>query len=192
MQSFLATFGGTSTSQVQVTVTPTPSKTSSQLLQTPVGKVSLFGFTTPIPYPFGRERNGYLVRDLDAAVTAARSAGALVLVEPFDDPIGRDAIIQWPGGIDLQLYWHFRAPDYPAFQTIPEQRAYVPSAAADAFVKGFVTFSGGKVVQDESAAPGVEIGKPNTTYRRIRIESDFGKTVVIVTNGQLPSPMDTK
>src|SRR5882757_7019575 len=59
--SFLATFGGQSTKQVVVTVTPTPSSTTSQLLQTPVGTVSLFGFKTPIPFPFGAERTGFLV-----------------------------------------------------------------------------------------------------------------------------------
>ena len=52
--SFLATFGGQSTKQVVATVTPTPSSTTSQLLQTPVGTVSLFGFKTPIPYPVRR------------------------------------------------------------------------------------------------------------------------------------------
>ena len=41
--SFLATFGGASTKQVEVDVMPTPSNTLSQLLQTPVGTVSLFG-----------------------------------------------------------------------------------------------------------------------------------------------------
>src|SRR4029077_8417044 len=60
VSSFLATFGGKSTKQVVVTVTPTPSSTTSQLLQTPVGTVSLFGFKTPVPYPFGAERTGYL------------------------------------------------------------------------------------------------------------------------------------
>src|SRR5205085_3804900 len=42
--SFLATFGGKSTKQVVATVTPAPSSTTSQLLQTPAGTVSLFGF----------------------------------------------------------------------------------------------------------------------------------------------------
>src|SRR6201998_2877319 len=64
VKAFLGTFGGTSTKQVVVTVTPTPSSTSSQLLQTPVGTVSLFGFKTPVPYPFGADRTGYLVSDL--------------------------------------------------------------------------------------------------------------------------------
>src|SRR6202008_3222320 len=96
--SFLATFGGQSTKQVVATVTPTPSSTTSQLLQTPVGTVSLFGLKPPIPFPFGAERTGFLVTDRDVAIKAARAAGADVLVEPFPDPIGRDAVIQWPGG----------------------------------------------------------------------------------------------
>jgi hypothetical protein len=49
-QSFLATFGGKSTPQVVVNVLPVPSSTTSQLLQTPAGTVSLFGFTTPMPH----------------------------------------------------------------------------------------------------------------------------------------------
>src|SRR6201987_1499807 len=87
--SFLATFGGQSTKQVVATVTPTASSTTSQLLQTPVGTVSLFGFKTPIPYPFGAERTGYLVTDIDAAMKRAKTSGADVLVATFPDPIGR-------------------------------------------------------------------------------------------------------
>src|SRR3984957_6932680 len=132
--SFLATFGGQSTKQVVATVTPTPSSTTSQLLQTPVGTVSLFGFETPIPYPFGAERTGYLVTDMDVAIKAAREAGADVLVQPFPDPIGRDAVIQWPGGVNMQLYWHFTKPSYAAFATIPENRVYVSPDRADSFV----------------------------------------------------------
>ncbi|MGC1331985.1 MAG: glyoxalase, partial [Pseudomonas sp.] len=47
VQSFTSTFGGKSTAQVVADVTPTPSSTTSQLLQTPSGTVSLFGFKTP-------------------------------------------------------------------------------------------------------------------------------------------------
>jgi hypothetical protein len=43
-------------------------------------------------------------------------------------------------------------------------------------------------VTDESRAPGIEIGQPNDTYRRIRIESTFGKLTVFVTDGHLPYP----
>jgi predicted enzyme related to lactoylglutathione lyase len=186
--SFIGTFGGQSTKQVVATVTPTPSSTTSQLLQTPVGTVSLFGFKTPIPFPFGDERTGYLVTDMDTALRAARAAGADVLVSPFPDPIGRDAVIQWPGGVNMQLYWHTTAPSYATFQTIPENRVYVSPDRADALVRSFVKFAHGKVVSDEAKAPGVEIGRPNDTYRRIRIESTFGKMTVHVTDGHLPYP----
>ncbi|MDH2384450.1 glyoxalase [Bradyrhizobium sp. CER78] len=186
--SFLATFGGKSTKQVVATVTPTPSSTTSQLLQTPVGTVSLFGFKTPIPYPFGTERNGYLVTDMDQAVKAARAAGADVIVSTFPDPIGLDAVIQWPGGVNLQIYWHTTKPDYAAFERIPENRVYVSPDRVGAFSRSFLAFSRGKIVADDAKAPGVEIGRPDTTYRRMRIESAFGKMIVMVTDGHLPYP----
>lgn len=186
--SFLATFGGQSTKQVVATVTPTPSSTTSQLLQTPVGTVSLFGFKTPIPFPFGAERTGYLVTDMDAAIKAAKAAGADVVVAPFPDPIGRDAVIQWPGGVNMQLYWHTTKPSYAAFETVPENRVYVSADRAEAFTRAFLRFAKGKVVSDEAKAPGVEIGRPNDHYRRIRIESVFGRMTVLVTDGHLPYP----
>jgi hypothetical protein len=188
VKAFLGTFGGTSTKQVVVTVTPTPSSTSSQLLQTPVGTVSLFGFKTPVPYPFGAERTGYLVTDLDGAIVSAKSAGADVLVAPFPDPIGRDAVIQWPGGINMQLYWHTTKPSYMAFQTIPENRIYVSPVRVNDFLRSFLAFSQGKIVSDDPHAPGIEIGRPSDTFRRVRVESLFGKLTVFVTDGHLPYP----
>ncbi|WP_017475354.1 hypothetical protein [Pseudomonas sp. PAMC 26793] len=187
-QSFLATFGGKSTPQVVVNVLPVPSSTTSQLLQTPAGTVSLFGFTTPVPHPFGLERNGYLVKDMDVALKAARENGAAVIVSDFPDPIGRDAVIQWPGGVNMQLYWHTKAPDYAAFQTVPENRVYVSSDRADTFIKSFVGFSHGKVLADDKHAPAVEIGQASGSYRRVDIESPFGRMAVLVTNGHLPYP----
>ena len=186
--SLIATFGGTATKQGVVTVTPTPSSTMSQLVFTPAGILSVFGFKTPIPYPFGAERTGYLVTDLDGAVRAAQADGADVLVAPFNDPIGRDAVIQWPGGVNMQLYWHTKAPSYPALQAIPENRVYVSPERVQAFTRAFLAFSHGKVVSDDAHAPGVEIGRPSDTYRRIRIESTFGLLTVLVTDGHLPFP----
>jgi hypothetical protein len=186
--SFLSTFGGHSTKQVVVNVTPTPSITSSQLLQTPVGTVSLFGFRTPIPYPFGAERTGYLVTDIDAAVSSARAAGAHLLVAIFPDPIGRDAVIQWPGGVNMQLYWHTSSPSYEPFQAVPENRIYQSPDQVDMFVRSFVAFSHGTVTSDNPRAPGIEVGRPGETYRRVRIESTFGKLTVMVTDGKLPFP----
>ncbi len=188
VKAFLGTFGGTSTKQVVVTVTPAPSSTSSQLLQTPVGTVSLFGFKTPVPYPFGAERTGYLVTDLDSAIVSATSAGADVLVSPFPDPIGSDAVIQWPGGINMQLYWHTTKPTYAAFQTIPENRVYVSPVRVTDFLRSFLAFSHGKIVSDDPHAPGIEIGRPSDIFRCVRVESLFGKLAVFVTDGHLPYP----
>jgi hypothetical protein len=134
------------------------------------------------------ERTGYLVTDMDEAIGAAKATGADVLVGVFNDPIGRDAIIQWPGGVNTQLYWHTTAPSYAPLQTIPENRVYVSPDRADAFVRSFVAFSHGSVVSDEPHAPGVEIGRPAETYRRVRIESKFGKLTALVTDGHLPYP----
>jgi len=186
--SLIATFGGTTTKQGVFTVTPTPSSTMSQLVMTPAGTVSVFGFKTPVPYPFGLERTGYLVTDMDEAIRAAKATGADVLVAAFNDPIGRDAIIQWPGGVNTQLYWHTIAPSYTPLQTVPENRVYVSPDRVDTFVRSFVAFSQGSVVSDEPHAPGVEIGRPAETYRRVRIESKFGKLTALVTDGHLPYP----
>ena len=186
--SLIATFGGSTTKQGVFTVTPTPSSTMSQLVLTPAGTLSVFGFKTPVPYPFGLERTGYLVTDMNEAIRAAKATGADVLVAPFNDPIGQDAIIQWPGGVNTQLYWHTTAPSYAALQTVPENRVYLSPERVDAFVRSFTAFSNGSVVSDEPRAPGVEIGRPTETYRRVRIESKFGKLTAMVTDGHLPYP----
>jgi predicted enzyme related to lactoylglutathione lyase len=186
--SLIATFGGSKSQQGVIQVTPTPSQTISQLVFTPVGTLSVFGFKTPVPYPFGVERTGYLVTDLDIAVKSAKKQGADVVVSTFPDVFGRDAVIEWPGGVHMQLYWHTKAPNYAALQTVPENRVYVSQQSAERFVRGFVEFSRGKVVSDDSRAPGVEIGRPGETYRRIRIESNFGRIAVLVTDGHLPYP----
>jgi hypothetical protein len=186
--SVLATFGGTASKRSDISVTPTPSTTMSQLVRTPVGVLSVFGFKTPIPYPFGTERTGYLVTDLGAAVRAARSHGAAVIVAPFADMVGKDAVIQWPGGVNMQFYWHTKPSSFDALRTIPENRIYLSPDRADDFITRFVGFARGKVVADDSRAPGVEIGRPDEGYRCIQLESRFGKLRVLVTNGHLPYP----
>jgi hypothetical protein len=186
--SLLATFGGTKSKQTLSTVTPTPSETMSQLVLTPVGLISVFGFKTPIPYPFGGERTGYLVADLDAAVRLAAGNGADIVVAAFNDAIGRDAIVRWPGGVAMQFYWHTVAPRYPALQFVPENRIYLSAEGADVFIRSFMNFANGKVVEDNSRAPGIEIGRPGDVYRRVRISSDFGALAVMATDGHLPYP----
>jgi predicted enzyme related to lactoylglutathione lyase len=186
--SFVATFGGKTTLPVVLTVTPTPSEAMSQAALTPAGLISAFGFTTPIPYPFGAERTGYLVSDLDAAVAAAQTNGASVVVAPFNDPIGRDAVVEWPGGVLMQFYRHTHQTTAAPLVRIPENRVYLAADRADEFVRDFVAFAQGTVTSNDPKAPGIEIGKPSETYRRIRIESAFGKMTVLVTDGHLPYP----
>lgn len=186
--SLVAIFGGTKSQPTNISVTPTPSETTHEYVFTPVGLFSVFGFKTPIPYPYGGERTGYLVSDFDAAVRSAKAHDAEIIVAPFKDPIGRDVVISWPGGVHMELYWHTAAPHYPALQSVPENRLYVSPDRADAFIRDFAAFSHGKTVSDDRKAPGLEIGRPNDSYRRVRIDSLFGKTTVLVTDGHLPYP----
>jgi hypothetical protein len=188
VKSFIATFSGQASKPIVTNVLPVPSSTEFQSVSTPVGTLSVFAFQTPIPFPFGQERTGYLVANMDAAIKAAHSAGAEVIVEPFKDAIGRDAVIQFPGGLKTQLYWHFIPPNYPPLETIPENRVYVSRDQADKFVKSFLTFSRGKITEDNPRADAAEIGRPKETFRRIRITSLFGNMEVNVTDGHLPFP----
>jgi predicted enzyme related to lactoylglutathione lyase len=186
--SFINTFGGHATEKFATNVLPVPSTMTFQAVSTPVGTLSVFAFQTPIPYPFGGERTVFAVTNMDAALTTARAAGAAVLVAPFKDAIGTDAVIQFPGGINTQLYAHFKPGASAPLQTIPDNRVYISQDRADAFVKSFLTFANGRVIADDSHADAGEIGRPEETYRRIRITSLFGNTQVLVTDGHLPYP----
>src|SRR5271170_4196981 len=174
VKSVNATFGGQASKPIATNVLPVPSSTEFQYIWTPVGTLSVFAFQTPIPFPFGEERTGYLVMDMDVAIRDARAAGADVIVEPFKDPIGRDAVILWPGGLKMQLYWHFTPPKYPPLETIPDNRVYVSRDVADKFVSAFVRFAHGEVVADDARTDAGEIGRAGETFRRVRIGSKFG------------------
>ncbi len=186
--SFVGTFGGHASEPVASTVTPTASSTQFRYIISPVGTLSTFAYTTPIPYPFGLERTGYLVTDMNQALAAARAAGASILVAPFKDPIGVDAVVEWPGGVKMQLYWHFVAPSYKPLTSVPENRVYLSPDRIDNFTHAFMHFSRGKVISDDWHADGAELGKPGQAYRRIRIESKFGKMQIMATDGHLPYP----
>jgi hypothetical protein len=188
IDSLIATFGGTKSQAGVMNVTPTPSETMWQAVFTPVGTFSVFGFKTPIPYPFGIERTGYLVSDFYAAIDSAKANHADIVVAPFPDSIGRDAIVAWPGGVYMQLYWHRMPSNYASLKTVPEIRAYISPDRADTFIHDFGAFAQAKVVSDDKMAPGIEIGRPNDVYRRVRMESQFGKVTVLATDGHLPYP----
>ena len=188
VNSFTSTLGGKASPRIPSTLTPTPSKADFQYVWTPVGTLSTFAFSTAIPYPFGLERTGWLVADMDLALKAARDNGAEVIVDKWPDPVGYDAIIQWPGGIKMQLYWHFTTPKYEPLEAVPETRVYVSRDNADAFVHSILGFSQGTVLSDDRQADATEIGKPGETFRRVRLASNFGKLQVNVTDGHLPYP----
>ncbi|HWY15231.1 MAG TPA: hypothetical protein VNX86_08880 [Rhizomicrobium sp.] len=187
-KSFIGTFGGRSSKPITTNVLPVPSSTTFRYVMTPVGTLSVFAFRSPIPFPFGSERTGYLVTDMKVAISAARASGAEIVVEPFRDALGLDAVVQWPGGFKTQLYWHSIAPHYAPLASVPENRVYVSRDRADEFVRDFLRFSHGRVVSDDRHADAGEIGRPGEAYRRIGIESGFGKMQVLVTDGHLPFP----
>jgi hypothetical protein len=56
------------------------------------------------------------------------------------------------------------------------------------FLRSFLAFSHGKIVSNDRHAPGIEIGRPRDTFRRVRVESFVGKLTVFVTDGHLPDP----
>jgi len=188
IKSWEATFGGAHTTPVTTDVTPTSSSTISILEHSPVGSLSVFDFKTPIPYPFGTERVGYMVTSLPAGYAAALQAGATTLVTPFNDPIGEDTVVQFPGGVDEQLYHLTNALNYPAPTTVPQQHVYLTEDTWQAFVASWNRFSGGRVVSDNAHADGAQIGLPGTTFRKVELSSKFGVTDVFVTDGHLPYP----
>ena len=186
--SVIATFGGTTAQEGVATVTPTPSSTRMQLVLTPVGHVVRVRLqdADPVSIWFG----AYRVSGHRPGRSGSRGEGNRGgrPRRPFNDPIGRDAVIQWPGGVNTQLYWHTTAPSYPSCRrfrrigSMSHRTGWVRSCAA------FSTFLTDGVLSDEVRAPGVEIGRPGDTYRRIRIESQFGKLTVLATDGHLPYP----
>ena len=115
----------------------------------------------------------------------AQADEADVVVSPFNDPVGRDAVVQWLGGANMQLYWDTTLPSYPALKTIPENRVYVSPERPDSFTRSFLEFSHSKVLSDDPRAPGIEIGRASDTIRHIRITSRFGLLTVFVTDGHL-------
>src|ERR1700754_4532610 len=60
VNAYIATFGGKPSQRITVNVMPVEASTLAQYVWSPVGNLSTFAFQTPIPYPFGQERTGWL------------------------------------------------------------------------------------------------------------------------------------
>ena len=54
--------------------------------------------------------------------------------------------------------------------------------------RDFGAFAQAKVISDDDKAHGIEIGRPNDVYRRVRMDLPFGKVTVLATDGHLPYP----
>jgi hypothetical protein len=188
VKSWEATFGGTNTTPRLADVTPTPSAALSTVVLSPVGSLSVFDFRSGVPYPYGDERGGDLVSDFNEGVADALRSGASLVVSPYHDAIGRDCIVQFPGGVDINLYWHTTPPSYPRLESLPQSRIYLDPGPANSFIRDWLAFSGGHIVTDDKHADGAQIGMPGTTYRTVLINSGFGQTLVIITDGHLPYP----
>ena len=124
---------------------------------------------------------------MDAAVASAVRNGAVRLITAFPDPIGRDVVVQWPGGVSMQLYWHTTKPNYAPLTTVPENRIYLTADAAPAFLKSWRGYAHAKTLDDKTA-DGADIGQPGKTYRRVRLTSGYGDMLVMVSDGQVPWP----
>jgi len=188
VRSWEATFGGTNTTPTLAQITPTTSQALTTVVLSPVGSLSVFDFRTGIPYPYGEERGGDLVSNFDEGVADALRSGANLVVSPYHDAIGRDSIVQFPGGVDINLYRHTAPPAYPQLASVPESRVYLEPQSANSFMRDWLAFSRGHIVTDDRHADGAQIGMPGTTYRAVLISSGFGQTLVIITDGQLPYP----
>ena len=60
VSAFTATFGGNASRRAQGNVLPVPSHAALQYVWTPVGTLSVFGFDTPLPFPFARRSCNFL------------------------------------------------------------------------------------------------------------------------------------
>lgn len=188
VSSWVETFGGTARSMGIVNVTPTPSLINSQVIISPVGTLSVFELTGPMPHPFGLERAGWRVADLNTSVNLARDLGAAVVVEPFGDPVGRHAVVQLPGGSHIQFYWVSIPLTFSPLNSIPDSRFYLSPDSVEAFLNVYLPLTEATVVADNAQKDGLAIGRPSNTFREIRIASPLGSTVLIVTDGHLPYP----
>ncbi|SFH22733.1 hypothetical protein [Streptomyces mirabilis] len=75
------------------------------------------------------------------------------------------------------MYWHTKAPSYAPLETVPDNRLYLTRDSAGAFLTAYLRFTGGRIVSDDRAGDGGQIGMPDETYRRIAISSPTGYAV---------------
>ncbi|QNT78316.1 glyoxalase [Entomobacter blattae] len=188
-KSFVSTFGGTIQEGGTVQITPTKSSVQLAFIFSPVGSLSVFDFATALPAPFGQERTGFMVSDLQQALLTARQLGAKALIETFGDAIGNDAVIIWPNGVQMQLFQFFKPSQYAPLQTVPENRLYIPLEGADEFIRQFSIFSGSALIEDAIMPAGQNPISDGAVRNVLLVSStSFGNTRIFITNGHLNYP----
>lgn len=187
--SIASTFGGSIQQGGTAQITPTPSTVKSAFVFTPVGNFTGFEYTTPVPKPFGNENYGFMVSDMEQALLAARQLGASVMIEPFPDALGRDAVLIWPNGVQMQLFQHFKPQNNQSLKNTPETRLYIPVDRADEFIHSYSQFSLSILVQDRVLVAGDQpISDGALREVHLTSETSFGNTHIFVTNGHLNVP----
>ncbi len=103
---------------------------------------------------------------MDKAVAAAVKHGAVRVITTFPDPIGRDVVVQWPAASTCSSIGTPPSRVYAPLANVPENRVYLTADAAGAFLKSWGGYAHARVLSDDKAADGVDIGQPGKTYRR--------------------------
>jgi hypothetical protein len=57
-----------------------------------------------LPYPYGREINGYEVADLADTLAKAKAAGVTVVVDPYTVDGRHASIVAFPGGYIAEIH----------------------------------------------------------------------------------------
>jgi hypothetical protein len=116
-----------------------------------------------------------------------RAPGADLIVAPFNDPIGRDAIIQWPGGVNMQLYWHTTPRAMLPWPRFPRTGSTCPPIGP---MRSSATSSRSPKEGRERRRNGSRVRLAGRTRRTdgCASRSLFGKVTVLVTDGHLPYP----
>ena len=149
-------------------------QTMSQLVLTPAGSVSVFGFKTPMPYPFGRRTHGLSGDRSRRRRRAAQADGADVLVSSVqrsDRPGRRDPVARRREHAALLAH---DAALVPALKTIPENRVYVSPERANDFSQLSRRFRTGKVGRTMRTRRVSRSGASPIPYRRDPDPSVFG------------------
>ena len=68
------------------------------------GRTTVIVTDGALAWPYGREKTGYEVADLDATLAKAQAAGVKLLVPPVTAGDRRSAMVEFPGGYIAEIH----------------------------------------------------------------------------------------